>query len=202
MPQSLDTTTRIASSSADAAAGYATAAVAAYVDLAGQMLGCWASAVDTMMGKSSEPKSWYRHPDRGASAGASQLGTWPWMAAWGSNTGFPGTNAAAFNPVSLWLKAWPLQGNPAAWPMAFAMMGMGVSRSVAYPLAEANTAAVDAMTTAGAALERTLASYRTDGGHAVAQILFKDGAALKSLIPIGILALAPWLFVASQGRAI
>lgn len=199
MNQSLDASTRIATSTANAATGYATAAVAAYVDLASQMFGCWANAVDTMMGTATEPKSWYRHPDQ--NRGFTPALAWPWTG-W-TAAALPGSNGGAFNPMAMWFKAWPLQGNPAAWPMAFALMGFGVSRSVAYPLAEANTAALDAMATAGSAVEQTFARYRSDGGHATAQISYATPVAMAAALPIGLNAMAPWLgLLANSSRSV
>lgn len=186
---------RIANSSADAVAGYATAAVAAYVDLAGKMLGMWAGAVDTMLG-SAQPKSWYRHPDHPARATSPTLGLasfkpWGMSAATPFATSVPGL--APVNPVVFWLNAWPLQGNPAAWPMAFAMMGMGVSRSVAYPLAQANTAAMDAASAASSVFEKGYASYRSDGGHASAHVHIKKGAPMAAFMPFGTAAMLPFM---------
>ncbi len=194
---------RIAASSADAAAGYTTAAVAAYVDVASQMLGMWATALDTMM-RPAQPKSWYRHPDQHLTGAASMFNPFsfaPWaLRAAGSTQPFNRSVASmpAFDPVSFWMNAWPLQGNPAAWPMAFAMMGMGISRSVAYPLAQANTAAMNAVKAAGDAVEEGFASYRSDGGHASAQVRIKSGPASTALLPLGFSAFFPFMTALSQ----
>jgi hypothetical protein len=187
---------RIAASSSEAAAGYATATVAAYVDFAGQMLGFWAQAMDNMIGAPT-PKSWYRHPDDGkrASPAFNPLAMLPW--AHGSTQSFPMFQAAGpipmFNPVAFWMNAWPPQGNPAAWPMAFAMMGMGVSRSVAYPLADANTAAIDVIKSVGDVVEENFARYRSDGGHASAQVRISFDKVLAGFMPVGFGALMPWM---------
>ena len=184
---------RIATSSAEAASGYANAAVAAYVDFAGQMLGAWAQTVDTMMGGKEPPKSWYRHPEREQQLSFFGAPAWTWWA-----QPFAGGAAGQFNPFLAWTNAWPLQGNPAAWPMAFAMIGMGVSRSVAFPLAQANTAALDAARAAGQAIEEGFSSYRSDGGHASAQIRFSGGNAMASVLPFGVALMAPWMAAISD----
>lgn len=205
MSRQNDLSQRIAASSVEAATGYATAAVAAYVDLTGQMLGMWAQAVDTMMGGAAQPKSWYRHPDQpraGAAAPFNPFAFAPWtLAAAGSGQSFGSTGAAslpAFNPFAVWMNAWPLQGNPVAWPMAFAMMGMGVSRSVAYPLAQANMAAMDAVKAAGDAVEEGFSSYRSDGGHASAQVRIQSGPTMAALMPLGLGAFVPFMTALSS----
>ncbi len=198
MTSQTDLTQRFAMSSAEAAAGYATAAVAAYVDLTSQVMGFWANAFDSMLGN-AEPRSWYRHPD--ASERSQAFGTigLSWVPMIAPNFASPSRAGAAgytpmFDPFSLWMKAWPLQGNPAAWPMAFMMMGMGVSRSVAYPLAEANTAAMDAAEAAGRAVDETFSRYRSDGGHASAQLRIQSSKAIAAaMMPLGLQAVAPWL---------
>lgn len=207
-----DTNIRIARSSTDAVAGYATAAVAAYAEFASQALGLWAQTIDSMLPK-PEPSSWYRHPDqRPAHAQATQPFPWMGLAAqpaqawsqfygqfWQHALGKPGVPAvlaghAGFNPFTLWMRAWPLQGNPAAWPMAFALMGAGWSRHVAYPTAEANVAVIDAVSTATRAAQQQFSTYRSDGGHATAQIMFQTEKAVAALLlPIGANLMAPWL---------
>lgn len=201
MSNASDATARIANSTAEAACGYATAVFAAYADFARQSVGFWAQAIDGMMPQPKEPRSWYRHPDQRAAAAApfpAPALTWmSWFnpALRGQHVpGWPATQPAIFNPFEFWLKAWPLEGNPAAWPMAFAMMGAGIPRSVAYPTAQANVAMMDAVTTANRVVEKSLSSYRTDGGHATAQILFKpEKLAALFVIPFGVELLAPWL---------
>lgn len=198
MASNTDSTQRIARSSAAAATGYATAAMAAYVDMTRQVMGYWANTIDTMTGK-PEPRSWYRHPDSPERSRPFGTSGNPWMPMAGQfNFASPvGMNpyAAMFNPFSLWMKAWPLQGNPAAWPMAFMMMGMGVSRSVAYPLAEANTAALDAVNTAANATNEAFSRYRSFGGHATAQIRIQPISQTTNtpmMTPFAMQMLSPW----------
>lgn len=207
-----DTNARIARSSAEAVTGYANAAVAAYADFASQALGLWAQTIDAMLPK-PEPRSWYRHPDqRQAPTLSAQPFAWMGLPAqpaqawsqiygqfWQHALGKPAVPSAVgyavdFNPFTLWMRAWPLQGNPAAWPMAFALMGAGWSRNVAYPMAQANVAAIDAASTAARAAQQQFATYRSDGGHATAQIMFQTEKAVAALmLPIGADMMAPWL---------
>ncbi len=58
--------------------------------------------------------------------------------------------------------------------MALAMMSSGMPHAVAWPLADANRAMIDATETATNALNETFSTYRSDSGHAVAQIRFAD----------------------------
>jgi hypothetical protein len=76
-----------------------------------------------------------------------------------------------FAPVRAWWGMFPLEGNPASWPMAYAMMSAGVPRSVALPTAEANAAAIDAADAASASVDHAFSSYRSESGFAVAQII-------------------------------
>ncbi len=81
-----------------------------------------------------------------------------------ADNSFAGANAL----FSAWLGMFPCYAAPpAAWPMAFMMMASGVPRSVAWPTAEANIAVMEAADVAAVSVQKVLASYRSDGGHAV-----------------------------------
>jgi len=196
MTNQFDLTQRIATSSVEAATGYASAAMAAYVDFTGHVMGFWANTFDAMVAR-PEPRSWYRHPDEPGRSQPPGFMGFGWMSAFAPQSTNPsrsGAYAPVFDPFSLWLKAWPLQGNPAAWPMAFMMMGMGMPRSVAYPLAQANAAAMDAVNATKTATEESFACYRSNTGFASAQIRFKPDTAVAALMMLpALLALAPWL---------
>lgn len=203
MTSQIDLTQRIAKSSFEAATGYATAAMAAYFDFSNQIMAFWANTFESMQDK-PEPRSWYRHPDAPSRTQPyGTMGLFGWMPMNAQNfaglghTGVPsGVGAPMLDPFSLWVKAWPLQGNPASWPMAFMMMGMGMSRSVAYPLAQANTAAIEAVNTTTRAADEAFSRYRSDSGHATAQIRFQPSIATAALmLPLGLYAMAPWLSV-------
>ena len=182
--------------------------VAAYADFTSQMLGMWARNIDMMTGAKPAPKSWYRHPDEadrtGSGAGLFNFGLlFAPMATAPQTPTVAGMMFNPFAPFTLWMKAWPLEGNPAAWPMAFAMMGAGVSRSVAYPLAEANTAAIDAVATAGKAVDDSFSSYRSNGGHANAQVLVQETSkaiakAVLPMLPLGLQMMTPWMNMLEQ----
>lgn len=194
---------RAARSSSDAMTGYASAALAAYSELAAQSFSWWARALSPPAAE-DEPRSWYRHPDaaartpqRAAMPAFSPFGWSPWTLPvqsampWLGASGMP---RAMPNPFTLWLGAWPLQGNPAAWPMAFAMMSFGVSRQVAFPLANANVAAIDAVNVTGRLMEETFCTYRTDGGHASAQVrVASDNRSAGAAMASGLALFAPWL---------
>jgi hypothetical protein len=76
-----------------------------------------------------------------------------------------------FAPMRAWWGMFPLEGNPASWPMAYAMMTAGVPRAVALPAAEANMAAMDAAEVATTSMDRVFSSYRSESGFAMAQII-------------------------------
>lgn len=206
--QASDATVRIARSSAEAASGYATAAFAAYADLAAQTMNFWAQAFDAMVPKPEpEPRSWYRRPADVAApeprrSAAPTFPAWPMlpMTMPGFGAFGPGTNPFASttrSPMDMWqtwFKMWPLQGPPACWPMAFAMMGAGLSREVAYPTARANVAMMDAMATAAEAVAAPYSSYRSESGYASAQIMIKGTKAAAAVaMPISVALLPPWL---------
>lgn len=195
---------RIAQCSMQAGFSYATAAFSAQANLFGQALSFWARTLE--MTPEPEPKSWYRHPNSKPSP--AQVGIF--MFPFGAMTA-PATPAATvmpfnpFAPFAFWMNAWPLQGNPAAWPMAFTMMGVGVPRNVAYPLAEANTAVMDAATTAGRVVEDSFASYRSNGGHASTQVRVHNAspgnvmsASLMAMTPLALGFMANWASLFGQ----
>lgn len=160
-----------------AAIDYTAAAQQAYFEATEQMLRFWSHALAE---QKDPPRSWYRHPDAELPLAA------PWL-----------DPRTAFNPASVFqglasaqARAWqsmmtaPWTLSPAAWPMAYMMMSSGVPQSVAWPTAEANVAAADAAQAATEAVEQAFSSYRSDGGHAVAQIVMlpiKAGLAAAAL---------------------
>lgn len=81
------------------------------------------------------------------------------------------------NPFQVWLGMFPMPASMTAsmpppmapsmiWPMAFMMIASGVPRSVAWPTAEANAAALDAADAAAVTVRQVFSRYHTDGGHA------------------------------------
>lgn len=164
---------RFARSCTTAAFGYARAASAAYAAFANQTLDFWVSAAS----RSSH------HDDHRPSRPYLVTGPRPYRSAMTPaqvETAGPldfvrMTQAWAaspmFAPVRAWWGLFPLEGNPASWPMAYAMMTAGVPRAVALPAAEANVAAMDAAEAASTSIDRAFATYRSESGFAVAQII-------------------------------
>lgn len=169
-----DLSQRFAKSYATAAFGYARAASAVYAALADQTLDFWSNAT-----RASAPHDRARphlqlvsgpQPYRSAvttpvsrSAAPMPMDIVGMTNAWAASP--------MFAPVRAWWSLFPLQGNPASWPMAYAMMSAGVPRAVALPTAEANVAALDAADAATTSIDRAFSSYRSESGFAVAQII-------------------------------
>ncbi|MCC7251628.1 hypothetical protein [Hyphomicrobium sp.] len=169
-----DLSQRFAKSYATAAFGYVQAASAAYAALADQTLDFWSRAARSGAQDDERPPRLQLvsgpRPYRSAVTGPTHSVT----------TGMPidfirmsnaWANSPMFAPMRAWWGLFPLQGNPASWPMAYAMMTAGVPRAVALPTAEANVAAMDAAEAATTSFNRVLSSYRSDSGFAVAQII-------------------------------
>ena len=167
-----DLSRRFAKSYATAAFGYARAASAAYAALADQTLDFWSTA--TRVSPSAErPRPNLQlvsgpQPYRSAVSSPAVAAAQPM-----DFVGMTNVWAASpmFAPVRAWWSLFPLQGNPASWPMAYAMMTAGVPRAVALPTAEANIAAMDAADAATASIDRAFSAYRSDSGFAVAQVI-------------------------------
>jgi hypothetical protein len=181
---------RFYKSCAEAAFGYATAANAAYAQMAQQSMEYWRSAVEAALPlePDAEPRSWYRHPDspRATSfAGMPMLPAFAWMTPSG------GRQAEAW--AMLWTAPWRTDMPLGAWPMAFWMVAFGMPQSVALPTARANAAALDAAQTAAS----TFVSFRSDSGHALAEVILpgKPLAAVTAMAPLGMMValLEPWL---------
>jgi hypothetical protein len=193
---------RFARSCTDAAFGYARAATAAYAAVATQTFEFWAKAASPPSPAPSMPNIWTSATRRGADQSAAlPFGGWPnpaleffklpnpWTA------GGQGSVAAqmAFAPVAAWWGMFPLSGNPASWPLAYVLMTAGVPSAVAWPTAEANTAAIDAAEAATDALNKVFASYRTDSGYAMAQVIGpRQIMTAMMLAPLGASMTFPW----------
>lgn len=161
--------TRFAKSCTTAAFGYARAASAAYAAMADQTLSFWSTA------------AWAYNAGATGESRDLQLvtGPRPYRSAVSSAHIVPSTpseflkfstdwaNSPMFAPARAWWGMFPLQGTPASWPMAYAMMSAGVPRAVAMPTAEANIAAMDAAQLAKQSIDRAFSSYRSEGGYAV-----------------------------------
>lgn len=167
-----DLSRRFAKSYATAAFGYARAASAAYAALANQTLDFWTNraseaANDDRFGRPSFVSG--PRPYRSAYSPTTEREASPaadfvrMTQAWAASP--------MFAPMRAWWGLFPLEGNPASWPMAYSMMTAGVPRSVALPAAEANVAAMDAAQVATATVDRAFSAYRSESGFAVSQII-------------------------------
>lgn len=209
---------RFAQCCSDAAFGYAAAASAAYGSLAATTVEFWARQTGH---EPEQPRSWYRHPDAPqafAMPTVPATAVQPWFGLLPAAGGavpvpFSWSPDVRADPIGAMMQAWraaPLavmefwriERAPVAWPMMLVMLAAGLPRNVAVPTAEANAAALDAVTIAGEAVEEVFSSYRSDSGHATAHIVTmpargRGGAALAPLMMMAMpLAVLPWL---SQG---
>ena len=199
---------RFARSCTDAAFGYARAATAAYAAVATQTFEFWANAAKPSSPALSMPNIWTSATRRSANQTAPPFGAWPnpaleffklpnpWAAAGNPWTaaGAGGTAAQlAFSPIAAWWGMFPLNGNPSSWPMAYGMMTAGVPREVAWPTAEANAAAMDAAEAATDAINTVFASYRSESGYAMAQVIGpRQIMAAIMVAPFGASLALPW----------
>ncbi|MGE0022996.1 MAG: hypothetical protein AB7S70_05115 [Hyphomicrobium sp.] len=181
---------RFAKSYATAAFGYAQAASAAYAALADQTLDFWSQAARA--GSSVDDRQPRLQLVTGPRPYRSAFSATQSAASPASGVDFVRISQAwadspMFAPVRAWWSMFPLQGNPACWPMAYAMMSAGVPRTVAMPAAEANIAAFDAASVASASIDRAFSAYRSESGFAVSQIVVSPKSSW-----IGALFLAPF----------
>ncbi len=94
---------------------------------------------------------------------------------------------AYFNPASM-MGAWldmDWTRVPGCWPMAYGMMAAGVPKSVAWPMAEANLAVMDAMTIAGGAAHRVFGNGKDTRGLDVSRQYFENLTALGGSGKVG-----------------
>jgi len=172
---------RFARSYTTAAFGYARAASEAYAVLANQTLDFWTQAARAgARGETFKPSHPYLvtgpRPFRSTMGPpvADSVDFFAASKAWASSP--------MFAPMRAWWGMFPLEGNPASWPMAYAMMSAGVPRAVALPTAEANMAAIDAAEAASASIDRAFSAYRTESGFAVSQVIFSPRALVNMLL--------------------
>ena len=175
-------TRRFTQSCTTAAFGYARAATAAYAALATQAFDFWTQAAKQRERDDYKPSAPYLvtgpRTYRPAVSPAPMETPMPFDFVRLSNAW---TSSPMFAPMRAWLGLFPLEGNPASWPMAYAMMTAGVPRAVALPAAEANVAAMDAAEAASASIDRVFASYRTEGGYAVTPMSASSKAMMRAL---------------------
>jgi hypothetical protein len=162
---------------AEAAAGYATAATAAYTDWASQALDFWCTALSGLDDSKATPTAEEktaptRQPvtRKAEPAFGLALADWcafPWLdpRRYEAMLQFDLTAPPAFSMMAL-TNAVPLRGNSKSWPFAKAMIDSGVPRAVAWPAAEANAAALEAADAASRGMRQVMASYHTESGFA------------------------------------
>lgn len=167
---------RFFQSCSQAAFGYATATTAAYAELTKQAFATWRTALEAALPPEPEPepRSWYRHPDkaerpapaRRRRATDSLPAIWP-APLWS----MPSQPAQAELLAMMWAAPWRLDMPLVATPMVAWMVAAGIPRSVAEPTAKANLAAMDAAQTTIESVQQVFASYRSESGHAAAQVI-------------------------------
>lgn len=162
---------RFATSYATAAFGYVRAASAAYATLASQALEFWGGAARAASGWEetgrAQPMQLEAGPRPYRSAVAAPVQSAPpSMMSGFLRPSYGWTSSPVLASVHAWWGLFPLEGNPASWPMAYAMMTAGVPRNVALPVAEANVAALDAVDAAQTSINRAFSAYGPEGRSA------------------------------------
>lgn len=168
-----DLSQRFTRSCTAAAFGYARAAQAAYAAFTDQALDFWATQSRTLAGAGASERPHFQSgprpfraaytPERDEAAPAPLPDFVSMTQAWAASP--------MLAPVRAWWSLFPLEGNPASWPMAHALMTAGVPRAVALPTAEANMAAMEAAKVATVSVDKAFSAYRSEGGFAVSQIM-------------------------------
>lgn len=167
---------RIMRGCAEAAVGYAAATTAAYTQMASQVLDFWCTALS---GLTEEPAGSEGEKSRGAATVAASeppfglsMADWSPMswfdprrfeAMWRMDASTPPATA-----MMAMANTMPLRGTSTSWGMAQVMIDSGVPRSIAWPAAEANAAALDAADAASNGFRTVIASYHTESGYATA----------------------------------
>jgi hypothetical protein len=148
----------IATRGMDAVFGYTQAAINATFEANARVLAVWSQLAQTVL----------------------PFAVWSDLMQTSQQTWFKG----APSPFAWW--AWsPQSAVPATWPWAYGMIASGIPGSVAWPMAEANVALMDAAKkTAEAAAPVTFPSYQSSGGFASAQV-WMGTPLLKSIMAVG-----------------
>lgn len=184
-----DLSARFAKSYTEAAFGYARAATAAYANLAEQTIGMWAKALERP--EPSRPSAFVVGRPRRAAEPQMLAMTTPFEVMQMANPWLrPGT--PAYMSVKAWWGLFPLEGNPIAWPMAYAMMTAGIPREVALPTAQANAAMGEVVELAQRSMASAFSSYQSDGGHASSHYYSPQTDAANVMWP------APWTWPKSR----
>lgn len=197
--------TKFARQCGDAAFGYARTSMAAYGALLDQSMSFWTAAAGAAAGKPEKPAQpaaafpfmmWPMFPAAQPARPEPVASANPFLAMWDPAqwTGLGNAaSAKSFNPWTMWFDMVASPRAVTANPMAVWMMSFGVPQSVARPAAEAHAAALDAADTATASINSTFASYRSNGGHAAAQVISPKQMALSMMYgPVGAAMLMSW----------
>lgn len=173
----------------DALFGYTLASINATYETTARTLAAWGELSDAVTAAARpEPATheWSGAPRRPRTALRSE----------------PGREANLFNPFEVFAKFWGLpsvaQGQsawslpqapspfawwawtpqssvPATWPWAYGLISSGVPGSVAWPMAEANVALMDATRRTAETVPGVFPAYRLDNGFATAQVWSQPG---------------------------
>lgn len=162
----------IAKRGMDAAFGYTQAAINAAFESNARVLKVWSHMAEVMLPKPpavAETWEWSGGPKRPHStllaaeqqkpAPQSPFAAWTDMMQASGRIWFK----AAPSPFAWW--AWtPQSALPATWPWAYGMISSGVPESVAWPMAEANVALLDAAKKTAEAAQPQFPSYQSANG--------------------------------------
>ncbi len=166
---------RFARRCTDAAFGYTAATTAAYAAFADQVFDFWTGVLEPPRRQPPAPQLTWGWPMLPMAAPAPRREPTPapflpfvWAMP-AQRRPVDGAFAGAHVAFTAWLDLFSYTVPSPAWPMACMMMASGVPRSVAVPTAEANIAVMEAAEAATSSVQQVLASYRSDGGHAVAR---------------------------------
>jgi hypothetical protein len=193
----------IANRGMDAVFGYALAAINAAFEVNARTLTVWTEVANSLSPKppkSEETWEWSGAPRRPHSTllAAEQEAVRPSLNPFAVWSEFVEASGRAWftgppSPFAWW--AWaPQSAVPATWPWAYGMISSGVPGSVAWPMAEANVALMDAAQKTAEATCGSFPAYRSDNGFAAAQV-WTQPAIVQSIIAAAPAAslLWPWL---------
>lgn len=187
----------------EASVGYATAATAAYTQMASEALDFWCTAFSGFSGDVPAAGSKAPVPPADTAPAAEvpfglspdDWSPFPWFdprryeAMMSLDTRSP--PPVAFMAMA---NAVPLRGSSTAWPFAHAMIESGMPRTVAWPAAEANAAALDAADAASSGFRQIVASFHTESGYA---------SVVRSLTPsIGAMMLTAGMLTSPLGGSL
>ncbi|MBX9926992.1 MAG: hypothetical protein K2Y05_11590, partial [Hyphomicrobiaceae bacterium] len=172
---------RVASSLLAASTGYAEAMTAAYTETVIAGLDLWCAALSGFAGTAHTASSAVTKTAVPFGQSTEDWSGLPWLdPSRGETWNRAMVPLTPFDFFSAWASLVPLRGQATSWPVAMAMIDAGVPRSIAWPAAEANAAAVDATVAATAVavepFQKVFASAHGASGFAV-QPFAKSGLA-------------------------